>query len=143
MQGSCNFNLKFFKYIFLRMYMNNRNFSRCLFQMYFVCRENPRTVMSLPVSPSSSPLRQRESTYQNSFFTPPHLSSSVARQKQNYSTANNILPYPPRPSPAFTLDPWLEDPFSVHNHEQPPPSFHCPPNHPAELAISRRSTLIH
>uniref|UniRef100_A0A7N0RHZ0 mitogen-activated protein kinase kinase kinase n=1 Tax=Kalanchoe fedtschenkoi TaxID=63787 RepID=A0A7N0RHZ0_KALFE len=70
-------------------------------------REHARTIMSLPVSPSSSPLRQRGSAFQNSFFTPPHPSSSGARL--NGSTANNnILPYPPRPSPLFSLDPWHE-----------------------------------
>ncbi|CAM8950200.1 unnamed protein product [Rhodiola kirilowii] len=114
-------------------------------------RENTRTIMSLPVSPSSSPLRQRGSTYQNSFFTPPHPSSSAARK--NYSTANYILPSPPRPSPGFCLDPcpevmptvWQtpeqEDPFMTQNHEIPP-SLYCPPSHPAAL-VTQRASLIH
>ncbi|XP_020215565.1 mitogen-activated protein kinase kinase kinase 3 [Cajanus cajan] len=69
-------------------------------------RDNTRMITSLPVSPSSSPLRRYGPNHQSCFFSPPHPSYTI--MGQNSYTLNDISSYPMRSSATFTLDPWSE-----------------------------------
>ncbi|CAA3015992.1 mitogen-activated kinase kinase kinase YODA, partial [Olea europaea subsp. europaea] len=71
--------------------------------------ENARTLTSLPVSPSSSPLRNHGQAQTRYFFTSLHPSYVVAGQN---SYKHNELSVPPlRPNTRSTLNPWLEIPL--------------------------------
>ncbi|KZV24342.1 mitogen-activated protein kinase kinase kinase YODA-like [Dorcoceras hygrometricum] len=70
-------------------------------------RDNARTITSLPVSPTSSPLRRDAPAYRNSFLSPPQPSYSVA-QNSNCSV-HSVFPFR-QPNPRSTLDPFLEIP---------------------------------
>ncbi|RDY07119.1 Mitogen-activated protein kinase kinase kinase 3, partial [Mucuna pruriens] len=69
-------------------------------------RDNTRMITSLPVSPSSSPLRRHGPTHQSCFFSPPHPAYSI--MGQNSYTLNDISSYPMGSNATFTLDPWHE-----------------------------------
>ncbi|XP_057417745.1 mitogen-activated protein kinase kinase kinase 3-like [Lotus japonicus] len=69
-------------------------------------RDSTRTITSLPVSPSSSPLRQHRPTHNSPFFSPPH--PSYAMMGQSSYTSNNMHKNPARSNATLTLDPWLE-----------------------------------
>ncbi|XP_073293692.1 mitogen-activated protein kinase kinase kinase 3-like [Primulina huaijiensis] len=72
-------------------------------------RENARTITSLPVSPTSSPLRRDAPAYRNYFLSPPpHPSYMVGRNNHNYSE-HSVFPYR-QPNSRSTLDPFLEMP---------------------------------
>lgn len=68
-------------------------------------RDNTRMIASLPVSPSSSPLRQHGPDHRSPFFSPPHPSYTI--MGQNSYTLNEPS-YPVRSNATFTLDPWHE-----------------------------------
>ncbi|KAI3462385.1 hypothetical protein Pfo_019048 [Paulownia fortunei] len=71
-------------------------------------RDNARTITSLPVSPSSSPLRHDGAAYRSFFLSPPHPSyASVGQSSHNYS--DHSL-FPLRPNSRSRIDPWLEIP---------------------------------
>lgn len=69
-------------------------------------RDSTRTITSLPVSPSSSPLRQHRPIHNSPFFSPPH--PSYAMMGQSSYTLNNMHKNPARSNATLTLDPWLE-----------------------------------
>ncbi|KAM7513809.1 hypothetical protein LguiA_003392 [Lonicera macranthoides] len=69
-------------------------------------RNNTRTITSLPVSPSSSPLRQH--AYRSCFLSPPH--PSYAMMGQSSYNLNEYLAIPGRPNNKIILDPWYEIP---------------------------------
>lgn len=76
---------------------------------YFVIplfRDHSRTITSLPVSPSSSPLRQYGQEHRSCFYSPPHPSYTILGQ--NSYTLNDTPSYPVRSNAPFTLDPWHE-----------------------------------
>ncbi|CAK9148736.1 unnamed protein product [Ilex paraguariensis] len=66
-------------------------------------RDNVRTIMSLPVSPCSSPLRQNGPANRSCFLSPTHPSYALAGQRGYH--LDYYLMFPTRPS-ASTLDPW-------------------------------------
>ncbi|KAH6791396.1 mitogen-activated protein kinase kinase kinase 3 [Perilla frutescens var. frutescens] len=71
-------------------------------------RDNRRMITSLPVSPSSSPLRHDGGAYNSFFLSPPHPSYPyVGQSSQNY---NDHLAFPLRPNSRTSLDPWIEIP---------------------------------
>ncbi|XP_057770103.1 mitogen-activated protein kinase kinase kinase 3 [Salvia miltiorrhiza] len=71
-------------------------------------RDNMRMITSLPVSPSSSPLRHDGGAYNSFFVSPPHPSYPyVGQSSQNY---NDHSIFPLRPNSRTSLDPWLEIP---------------------------------
>ncbi|XP_047952984.1 mitogen-activated protein kinase kinase kinase 3-like [Salvia hispanica] len=75
---------------------------------YINPRDNTRMITSLPVSPSSSPLRHDGAAYNSFFLSPPHPSYPyVGQSSQNYS--DHSL-FPSRPNSRTSLDPWLEIP---------------------------------
>ncbi|XP_004503937.1 mitogen-activated protein kinase kinase kinase 3-like [Cicer arietinum] len=67
-------------------------------------RDHTRMITSLPVSPSSSPLRYGPE-HRSCFYSPPHPTYTLMGQNSNtlYDT-----PYPARSNATFTLDPWHE-----------------------------------
>ena len=69
-------------------------------------RDNARTITSLPVSPSSSPLRQYGTAQKSGFFSPPHPTYTM--MGQNNFNLSDTSPYSVRSNAAFTLDPWHE-----------------------------------
>lgn len=69
-------------------------------------RDHSRTITSLPVSPSSSPLRQYGQEHRSCFYSPPHPSYTILGQ--NSYTLNDTPSYPVRSNAPFTLDPWHE-----------------------------------
>ncbi|QCD84834.1 mitogen-activated protein kinase kinase kinase [Vigna unguiculata] len=69
-------------------------------------RDNTRTIISLPVSPSSSPLRRYGPTHQSCYFSPPHPAYTVMGQSSY--TLNDACSYPIRSNATLTLDPWNE-----------------------------------
>ncbi|XP_075514660.1 LOW QUALITY PROTEIN: mitogen-activated protein kinase kinase kinase 3-like [Primulina tabacum] len=71
-------------------------------------RDNARTITSLPVSPSSSPLRRDAPAYRNAFLSPPHPSYTVGQNNHNYSE-HSVFPFR-QPNSRSTLDPFLEVP---------------------------------
>ncbi|KAL0449827.1 UNVERIFIED_CONTAM: Mitogen-activated protein kinase kinase kinase [Sesamum latifolium] len=71
-------------------------------------RDNARTITSLPVSPSSSPLRHDGAAHRSFFLSPPHPSyTSIGQSNQNYSDRSV---FPLRPNSRSSFDPWLEIP---------------------------------
>ncbi|KAK7399381.1 hypothetical protein VNO78_10563 [Psophocarpus tetragonolobus] len=68
--------------------------------------DNTRMITSLPVSPSSSPLRRYGPTHQSCLFSPPHSAYTI--MGQNSYTLNDPSSYPLRSNATFTLDPWHE-----------------------------------
>ncbi|XP_022844645.1 mitogen-activated protein kinase kinase kinase 3-like isoform X1 [Olea europaea var. sylvestris] len=71
-------------------------------------RESARTITSLPVSPSSSPLRHYGPAHKSCFISPP--SPSYPCVGQTSSNFGDHLVFPVRPITRNTLDPWLEIP---------------------------------
>ncbi|KAM3282633.1 mitogen-activated protein kinase kinase kinase 3 [Capsicum chacoense] len=71
-------------------------------------RENVKAITSLPVSPTSSPLRQYEPARKSCYLSPPHPSYAIGGQS-GYD-ANDYLMFQARPSTRTTLEPWLEIP---------------------------------
>ncbi|MCD7448463.1 hypothetical protein HAX54_042597 [Datura stramonium] len=71
-------------------------------------RENVKTITSLPVSPTSSPLRQYEPARKSCYLSPPHPSYGMGGQS-GYD-ANDYSMFQARPNSRTTLDPWLEIP---------------------------------
>ncbi|CAA0828561.1 mitogen-activated protein kinase kinase kinase 3 [Striga hermonthica] len=70
-------------------------------------RDNIRTIFSLPVSPSSSPLRH-QGAYKSSLLSPPHPSyTSVGPSSHSYG---DRLVSPLRPNSRTSLDLWPETP---------------------------------
>ncbi|XP_058226213.1 mitogen-activated protein kinase kinase kinase 3 isoform X2 [Rhododendron vialii] len=67
-----------------------------------------RMITSLPVSPSSSPLRQFEPAYRSCFLSPPHPSYALAGQS-NYNLHDYSV-HPLRHNTTYILDPWRENP---------------------------------
>ncbi|KAK4416692.1 Mitogen-activated protein kinase kinase kinase [Sesamum alatum] len=82
-------------------------------------RDNTRTITSLPVSPSSSPLRHDAAAHRSFFLSPPHPSyTSVGQSSHNYSDRSV---FPLRPNSRSSLDPWLEIPqFRAQTPVRPP-----------------------
>lgn len=73
-----------------------------------VHRENVKAITSLPVSPTSSPLRQYEPARKSCYLSPPHPSYAIGGQS-GYD-ANDYSMFQARPSTRTTLEPWLEIP---------------------------------
>eukprot|EP00256_Glycine_max_P064346 XP_014634480.1 mitogen-activated protein kinase kinase kinase 3 isoform X2 [Glycine max] len=69
-------------------------------------RDNTRIITSLPVSPSSSPLRRYEPMHQSCFFSPPH--PAYTTMGQSSYTLNDRSSYPMTSNATFALDPWHE-----------------------------------
>lgn len=69
-------------------------------------RENVKAITSLPVSPTSSPLRQYEPARKSCYLSPPHPSYGMGGQS-GYD-ANDHSMFQARPSTRTTLEPWLE-----------------------------------
>ncbi|KAL0332663.1 UNVERIFIED_CONTAM: Mitogen-activated protein kinase kinase kinase [Sesamum calycinum] len=82
-------------------------------------RDNTRTITSLPVSPSSSPLRHDGAAHRSFFLSPPHPSyTSVGQSNHNYSDRSV---FPLRPNSRSSFDPWLEIPqFRSQTPVRPP-----------------------
>lgn len=82
-------------------------------------RDNTRTITSLPVSPSSSPLRHDGAAHRSFFLSPPHPSyTSVGQGNHNYSDHSV---FPSRPNSRSSFDPWLEIPqFRSQTPVRPP-----------------------
>ncbi|KAL8152076.1 hypothetical protein V2J09_021884 [Rumex salicifolius] len=66
--------------------------------------DNARTITSLPVSPCSSPLRQRGSVYKSCFLSPPHPSYGWAGQISHHPNKPSLSPT--RSHSKLPLDPW-------------------------------------
>ncbi|XP_071700778.1 mitogen-activated protein kinase kinase kinase 3-like [Rutidosis leptorrhynchoides] len=74
-------------------------------------RQNTKTITSLPVSPTSSPLRQYRSAYRSCYLSPPHPSYTLIGQTGRTSqTLTDVLAAPARPNSKPALDPWYEIP---------------------------------
>lgn len=72
-------------------------------------RNNARTIAaSMPVSPSSSPLRQYEPAYKSVYLSPPH--PSYAMMGRSGCNMNDQLSFPIRPNSKNTINPWYEIP---------------------------------
>ncbi|PIN20787.1 MEKK [Handroanthus impetiginosus] len=71
-------------------------------------RDNTRTITSLPVSPSSSPLRHNGGAYRNFFLSPPHPSYTPAGPSNHNYTDHSVFPL--QPNSRSTLDPWPDIP---------------------------------
>ncbi|KAJ9536908.1 hypothetical protein OSB04_029641 [Centaurea solstitialis] len=71
-------------------------------------RQHARTITSLPVSPTSSPLRQHGIAFKSGFLSPPH--PSYAHIGQRSHTLTDVLAGPFRPNTKTALDPWYEIP---------------------------------
>ncbi|KNA09218.1 hypothetical protein SOVF_155550 [Spinacia oleracea] len=69
-------------------------------------RDNPRSITSLPVSPSSSPLHKLAHASKSCFLSPPH--PSYAWPGQSSYNLNDHSVSPTRGRAGFTLDPWIE-----------------------------------
>ncbi|XP_044470196.1 mitogen-activated protein kinase kinase kinase 3 isoform X2 [Mangifera indica] len=69
-------------------------------------RENIRMITSLPVSPSSSPLRQHGPAHKSCFLSPPHPTYATAGPS-SYSIGD-YTGYRVRSNPKYISDPWLE-----------------------------------
>ncbi|KAL5555514.1 hypothetical protein UlMin_037750 [Ulmus minor] len=71
-------------------------------------RESARMIMSLPVSPSSSPLRQYGQQAQRScYLSPPHPAFAMMGQN-GYNNLSDYSTYPIRSNTLYTLDPLRE-----------------------------------
>ncbi|KAK9062618.1 hypothetical protein SSX86_019806 [Deinandra increscens subsp. villosa] len=77
-------------------------------------RGNTRTITSLPVSPTSSPLRQYGSAYRSCYLSPPHPSFTMIGQSQGQSQSNynlnDVVAVPSRQNARTTFDPRYEVP---------------------------------
>ncbi|MCD9644079.1 hypothetical protein HAX54_032057 [Datura stramonium] len=73
-----------------------------------ICARKIKTITSLPVSPTSSPLRQYEPARKSCYLSPPHPSYGMGGQS-GYD-ANDYSMFQARPNSRTTLDPWLEIP---------------------------------
>ncbi|XP_016477982.1 mitogen-activated protein kinase kinase kinase 3-like [Nicotiana tabacum] len=71
-------------------------------------REIVKTITSLPVSPTSSPLRQYEPARRSCYLSPPHPAYGIGGQS-GYD-ANDYSMFQTRPTTRSTLEPWLEIP---------------------------------
>ncbi|KAJ8526310.1 hypothetical protein K7X08_028787 [Anisodus acutangulus] len=71
-------------------------------------RENVKAITSLPVSPTSSPLRWYEPAHKSCYLSPPHPSYGIGGQS-GYDV-NDYSMFQARPNTRTTLDPWLEIP---------------------------------
>ncbi|KAL2906816.1 Mitogen-activated protein kinase kinase kinase 3 [Bienertia sinuspersici] len=69
-------------------------------------QDNPRSITSLPVSPSSSPLHRLAPTSKSCFLSPPH--PSYAWPGQSSHNINDHSVSPTRRRAGYTLDPWIE-----------------------------------
>ncbi|XP_021728051.1 mitogen-activated protein kinase kinase kinase 3-like [Chenopodium quinoa] len=69
-------------------------------------RDNPRSITSLPVSPSSSPLHRLAPTSKSCLLSPPH--PSYAWPGQSSYNLNDHSVSPTRRRAGYTLDPWIE-----------------------------------
>ncbi|XP_030512256.1 mitogen-activated protein kinase kinase kinase 3 isoform X2 [Rhodamnia argentea] len=69
-------------------------------------RNDVRMITSLPVSPSSSPLRHFGNAHRSGFLSPPH--PAYAPAGQSAYTLNDYSIYPTRPNTRQPLDPWHE-----------------------------------
>ncbi|CAO2831182.1 unnamed protein product [Amaranthus hypochondriacus] len=77
-------------------------------------RDNPRSITSLPVSPSSSPLHRLAPTSKSCFLSPPHPSYAWPGQSSSYNAADHSVS-PTRRRAGYTLDPWIESTlFKTH-----------------------------
>ncbi|KAL7090505.1 hypothetical protein ACP275_12G045200 [Erythranthe tilingii] len=85
-------------------------------------RDNARTIASLPVSPSSSPLRNDGAAYRNFFLSPPHPSyASVGQNGHNNNNYNDHSLFPLRPNSITGADPWPKIPhFGAQMHVRSP-----------------------
>ncbi|KAK3419240.1 hypothetical protein EUGRSUZ_H04962 [Eucalyptus grandis] len=72
-------------------------------------RNDVRMITSLPVSPSSSPLRNFGNAQRSGFLSPPH--PSYANVGHSGYTLNDYPIYPTRPNTRQPLDPWHETPL--------------------------------
>ncbi|KAJ0097398.1 hypothetical protein Patl1_27926 [Pistacia atlantica] len=70
-------------------------------------RENIRMITSLPVSPSSSPLRQHGPAHKSCFLSPPHPTYTTAVGPSSYSIGD-YTGYPVRSNPRYISNPWLD-----------------------------------
>ncbi|KAK1411334.1 hypothetical protein QVD17_37882 [Tagetes erecta] len=73
-------------------------------------RRNTRTITSLPVSPTASPLRHFGSAYRSCYVSPPHPSFTMIGQSQQNYNFNDVLAVPARHNAKTTLDPRYEVP---------------------------------
>lgn len=80
-------------------------------------RDHTRMITSLPVSPSSSPLRQYGADHRSCFYSPPH--PSYTTMGQNSYTLNDTPSYPVRSNATFTLDPWRHETSRYKAHTPP------------------------
>ncbi|KAI5384179.1 mitogen-activated protein kinase kinase kinase 3 [Lathyrus oleraceus] len=80
-------------------------------------RDHTRMITSLPVSPSSSPLRQYGADHRSCFYSPPH--PSYTTMGQNSYTLNDTPSYPVRSNATFTLDPWRHETSTYKAHTPP------------------------
>ncbi|XP_051126898.1 mitogen-activated protein kinase kinase kinase 3 [Andrographis paniculata] len=72
-------------------------------------RDHARTITSLPVSPTSSPLRHDAgASYRNFFLSPPHPYTSTTQS--NHTFNNDHLVFPLKPNSRSPIDPWLDIP---------------------------------
>ncbi|KAI6691880.1 hypothetical protein NL676_019590 [Syzygium grande] len=69
-------------------------------------RNDVRMITSLPVSPSSSPLRHFGNAHRSGFLSPPH--PAFAPVGHSGYTLNDYSIYPTRPNTRQPLDPWHE-----------------------------------
>lgn len=70
--------------------------------------DGARMLKSLPVSPSSSPMRQSGPAYKSCFLSPTHPSFTIGAQ--NGFNMSKYSMHPTRPNPQYPLDPWHEIP---------------------------------
>lgn len=76
-------------------------------------RDNPRSIMSLPVSPSSSPLHRLVPASKSCLLSPPHPSYAWPGQSSYNINDHSISPTRGRTTAGFTLDPWIESTFKT------------------------------
>lgn len=79
----------------------------------FEARDNPRSIMSLPVSPSSSPLHRLVPASKSCLLSPPHPSYAWPGQSSYNINDHSISPTRGRTTAGFTLDPWIESTFKT------------------------------
>lgn len=84
----------------------------CVCLIVYACRRNTRTITSLPVSPTASPLRQYGTAYRSCYASPPHPSYTMIGQGQSQSNynLNEVMAVPSRPNTKATVDPWYQSP---------------------------------
>ena len=80
----------------------------------FGFRDNPRSITSLPVSPSSSPLHRLTPTSKSCFLSPSHPSYAWPGQSSSYNATDHSVS-PTRRRAGYTLDPRIESTlFKTH-----------------------------